>query len=435
MFAHKENIVKSIMSTFIPDNSQMPERRYDLDWLRVLAFALLILYHTGMFYVENWGWHAKSNYQSQFLENIMLIVEPWRMALLWLISGISIRFILAKVSLQRFIAMRTYRLLLPLLFGILVVVPPQLYIEMMQNGDLDMNYWQFLYAFFIESSDVFIKYPSGIWPHIDVNHLWFIRSLWQFTLLMVFLLPVLNSSLISLFTAWIFKQHAVFAIILSVLPLLALQVFWESETTRYPLGFTFMIYGYLIGWNTVFWQRLECALKPLIISMVIGYCLLIYFYNVYWAKLNADEIPELIQVIGMSIYSLQKVLGVLVALTLAQKFLNKNSTLLNYLNNGVYAFYILHQTIIIVAGYHLSTYNLGAFWEPILLILITITSCLLGYEIIRKTSLLRPCFGLKAKLNTSPNTIKLGYITAALLVVPLAWKLFIWSIELASVVV
>ena len=58
-----------------------------------------------------------------------------------------------------------------------------------------------------------------------------------------------------------------------------------------------------------------------------------------------------------------------------------------------------------------------------------------AYEIIRKTSLLRPCFGLKAKLNTSPNTIKLGYITAALLVVPLAWKLFIWSIELASVVV
>jgi glucans biosynthesis protein C len=26
-------------------------RRYDLDWLRVIAFLLLIFYHIGMFYV------------------------------------------------------------------------------------------------------------------------------------------------------------------------------------------------------------------------------------------------------------------------------------------------------------------------------------------------------------------------------------------------
>ncbi len=76
--------------------------------------------------VENWGWHAKSNYQSQLLENLMLLIEPWRMPVLWLISGIAIRFIIAKVSIWRFITMRSFRLLLPLLFGILLVVPPQL---------------------------------------------------------------------------------------------------------------------------------------------------------------------------------------------------------------------------------------------------------------------------------------------------------------------
>ena len=435
MLAHKENIVKSIISTFKPDSSQMPERRYDLDWLRVLAFALLILYHTGMFYVENWGWHAKSTYQSQFLENILLIVEPWRMALLWLISGISIRFILAKCSLQRFIAMRTYRLLLPLLFGILVVVPPQLYVEMSQNGDLNMNYWQFMYAFYIESSDVFIKYSSGIWPHIDVNHLWFIRSLWQFSLLMIFLLPIFNSRWAKQLTKWLFNQHATIAITLATLPILALQIFWDSETTRYPLGFTFMVYGYLIGWHAAFWQKLEHALKPLIITMAVCYCFIIYFYNTYWATLNPSEIPDSIQLLGMTIYSLQRVVGVLVALAIAFKFLNKKSKKLSYLNDAVYPFYILHQTIIIFAGYQLSSYQLGAFWEPLLLIIITAIGCLSAYETIKRSTLLRPLFGLKANKVYSPKVIKLGYIIAGLLIFPLALKILNWSLALASTLI
>lgn len=34
-------------------------RQYGLDWLRIGAFALLILYHIGMFLVP-WGWHVKA---------------------------------------------------------------------------------------------------------------------------------------------------------------------------------------------------------------------------------------------------------------------------------------------------------------------------------------------------------------------------------------
>lgn len=34
------------------------ERRHDLDWVRVCAFGLLVLYHVGMYYVS-WDWHIR----------------------------------------------------------------------------------------------------------------------------------------------------------------------------------------------------------------------------------------------------------------------------------------------------------------------------------------------------------------------------------------
>ena len=242
-------MLKNLREKFTPSTIQMPLRRYDLDWLRVFAFMLLILFHCGMFYVENWGWHVKSQYRSTFLENLMLMLSPWRMPLLWLISGIAMRFIMAKVTVWRFISIRSLRLLLPLLFGILVIVPPQLYIEMTHNGDLNVSYWQFLELFFSDDNGVFDKYQAGIWPHIDVNHLWFLRSLWQYSLVILCLLPLLNSSWVTRMVSNLFMQHGGIAIILAGLPIVLIEITWQITDQRYPLGFTFMLYGYLIGWQ------------------------------------------------------------------------------------------------------------------------------------------------------------------------------------------
>ena len=414
-----------VAKLFVPSKDEMPTRRYDLDWLRILVFGLLILFHTGMFYVENWGWHAKSLYQSQFLENIMLMVEPWRMPVLWLISGIAIRFIMAKVSVARFITLRSFRLLLPLLFGILVVVPPQLYVEMSYGGEINMNYWQFLLAFFSSNSDVFAQHQSGIWPHIDVNHLWFIRSLWQFSLILLCLLPLLNTQWINRATSWLVSRHGVLAIVLSTLPLFIIQINWDMETVRYPLGFTLMVYGYLIGWNSVFWRRISQHIKALVIAFVVCYCAFIAFYNIVWLDFLAGIEPEneMILMVGMFNYSLMRVIGVLTVFALAHKFLNVKSTKLSYFNDAVYPFYILHQTIILVVGYNLSSLNLGPIVEPILLIVFTVLTCFIGYELIRRTDLLRPFFGLKLKNNYGRVMIVLGYITAIMLIVPIGLRI------------
>jgi hypothetical protein len=119
-------------------------RRHDFDWLRVLVFAVLIFYHIGMLYVADWGFHYKSQYQSEILQNLMLLVNRWRLPFLFFISGVASRYLLQKYSLINFAKARTWRLL----FGVLVIVSPQLYVEMTKKEDLHLSYWEFYIASF-----------------------------------------------------------------------------------------------------------------------------------------------------------------------------------------------------------------------------------------------------------------------------------------------
>ena len=420
-------MLKNLREKFTPSTIQMPLRRYDLDWLRVFAFMLLILFHCGMFYVENWGWHVKSQYRSTFLENLMLMLSPWRMPLLWLISGIAMRFIMAKVTVWRFISIRSLRLLLPLLFGILVIVPPQLYIEMTHNGDLNVSYWQFLELFFSDDNGVFDKYQAGIWPHIDVNHLWFLRSLWQYSLVILCLLPLLNSSWVTRMVSNLFMQHGGIAIILAGLPIVLIEMAWQITDQRYPLGFTFMLYGYLIGWQHNFWQRVAKNIVWLVPSFIITYFTVLYFYNEVWLLEQATPgiNPPWLLVIGTIIYSLLRILGVLMLLSIAYKYFNKNTSNLSYLNEAVYPFYILHQSFIVVLGYHLTQYNLGAALEAVILILVTFLACIVSYEVIKRVNILRPCFGLTMKPPKHLLSQRIAYIVAAILIIPIALEILI----------
>jgi hypothetical protein len=303
----------------------MPDRRYDLDWLRVAVFGLLICFHIGMFYVQNWGWHVKSQYLNSDLDKLMLLLEPWRMASLWLISGIAIRFILAKVSLYKFVTLRSYRLLLPLAFGILVVVPPQLYYEMTFNGDLHSSYWQFYRAFFSLDNPIFEKYSYGIFQHFNGNHLWYLQALWKYSLYLIALLPIINSALFSRITKGFFKLNGCIQIVLALIPVAIIQLNVELDQVRYPLGFLFLCYGYLIGWNSDFWLKVTQKSRTLLVCFLINYLLFVSFYS--WVFMGDDPALKdgLVGLAGMVSYSLQRLLGLLMILGYAHQYLNKKS--------------------------------------------------------------------------------------------------------------
>ncbi len=405
-------------------------RRYDLDWLRVLVFGLLIFYHIGMLYVANWGFHFKSHYLSQPLEGLMLAVNQWRMPLLWVISGISIRFVLQKMSAYRFISARTLRLLLPVLFGILVVIPPQLYVEMTGKGELHMDYWQFYQVFFDLDNPIFDNYKPGILPHIDVNHLWYLRELWTFSLITLCVSPLLNSRFVQSAINWLTnKTGAIGLYLLPLIPLIVVSMVLPDDRTA--TGFTFLIYGYLIGWNVSIWEKIKQRRQAFLAIMIVSYIVILFAYFLVWldpvmkAMWWAKWLQLLAFINGWS--------GVLALLGYAAVYLNKPSTTLRYLNDAVLPYYIVHQTFIVVLAFLLSPMHLGPVLEPLLIIVATFAGCIVSYEIIRRVKVLRPLFGLKWETKKSeaiadaPSiSYRIRSALAYMALVPLAVKLIVF---------
>lgn len=153
-------------------------RQYGLDWLRIGAFTLLILYHIGMFFVP-WGWHVKSATPVEWAIWPMMAVNPWRLMLLFVISGVVSRALLAKLaSPGGFAASRSARLAVPLLAGMVLFVAPQPWFELRDRGAYEagfFHFWLHDYFEFGGSRDT----PLPTW-----NHLWFVAYLWAYSLVL-----------------------------------------------------------------------------------------------------------------------------------------------------------------------------------------------------------------------------------------------------------
>jgi hypothetical protein len=99
-----------------PATADKGARLYFLDWVRIFAFFVLIVFHVGMYYVT-WDWHVKSPFASDTPESYMMLSAPWRLGLLFMISGVASSFMLAKISATAFMRQRRCAPLRPL-FGL-----------------------------------------------------------------------------------------------------------------------------------------------------------------------------------------------------------------------------------------------------------------------------------------------------------------------------
>lgn len=378
-------------------------RRYDLDWLRIIAFGLLIFYHIGMFYVT-WGWHVKSAYAGPAAEPLMSMVNPWRLALLFFISGVAIRFASDKATaMGSFAASRALRLGVPILFGMIVVVTPQAYFQLRQAGVIEPGYVTF-WGDYLKLEQLFpITTPT--W-----NHLWYVVYLLLYILVIAPVLPFLRQFAEGTGGRWFaaITGNPVRLLLLVIIPFIvydlvlapryptthALWGDWANHAHR----FTIFMIGYFAAKNDVFWHSVARAFLP---SLILAFALcfsgvLMELFEGQLAHSWAARIPFIDQIIDMLdiLYAWACIVALLGA---AQRWLNRPSRALTYLTGAIFCYYILHQTITIIAGYYLTQLQFGIWPEFLMVTAITIGGCALGYEVLRRLPIISLAFGIKRR--------------------------------------
>ena len=124
-----------------------------------------------------------------------------------------------------------------------------------------------------------------------------------------------------------------------------------------------------------------------------------------------------------AIYNIQRVVGVLTMLTLAQRFLNFKAAYLNTLNSWVFPFYVLHQSVLIILCFMLQPFSFGPVVELFLITVGTWGACAAITLVVMRIDIIRPLLGLKIKNNYSKALKKMGYVLGMLLILPLAYQL------------
>lgn len=369
--------------------SHRSERRYDLDWLRIAAFGLLILYHVGMFYVA-WPWHVKSSHAGPEIQPLMLLTSPWRLALLFLIAGCATRFMTEKLPRGRMAALRSWRLLLPLVFGMLVIVPPQTYYEIVEHMGFDEGVVAF-YGKYIGFHDGWRSNGQKLivptW-----NHLWFVAYLWAYTMIVLGLRPLLHALPLAS-VAKLLQQPLVLLLLppllIGLLRLTLRPIFGETHALLddwylHALYLSLFLFGYGIAKHDSLWDAIE-RLR----WIALGLAVLTYAVMLWAVLTNAGGL------LRPFIWAFDLWAWTVMLLGFARRHMNFDSPLRQYLTDAIFPFYILHQTIIVVLGHYLSPLHLPAGIEAGLLILATAVGCWAGYEIVRRVSWLRPFFGLR----------------------------------------
>ena len=390
----------------INESADLEQRRHDLDWLRVIAFGLLIFYHIGMFYVT-WDFHVKSVHVSSTFEPLMKLLNPWRLSLLFLISGMAIRFAIDKLSLASFTWRRSMTLLIPIVFGMLVVVAPQSWLELLEKQETASGFTDFYLQYLGASDEFSIIVPT--W-----NHLWYVVYIFVYTIILVPFARLLSSVMRGIgseFTKGVLSNK--FGVIwLLMLPVLIFYMHHFFLRPNYPsthalvddwanhqLYFMLFLTGFLIAKDAVFWETVRRALVPSL--------LLVFFFSIVscgvWFLEGSGNRSKTLIVIEFFSERIRKTgfawFAIVALLSMSQRWLNRPSLVLNYMNQAIFSWYILHQTLIVMIGYWLTRQGFSFYTEVTLLVLITYAGCYLIHEyLIRRYRWIRPLFGMKLNI-------------------------------------
>ena len=376
-------------------------RRYDVDWLRVLGMMTVFLFHNNRFFDTD-GWHVKSPETSQASMMITMFAVQWMMPLFFILSGIGIYHALAHQRWPQYFVSRVKRLLVPLVFGIFVVIAPlQVYLERISHKQFEGSFWSF-YPHYFEGW--FGLGGNFAWMGV---HLWYLEFLFVFSVITLPLFLYLRSSsggrVVGSLTRLLNKPWMIF---LPALPIAAVEFVSGLSPIKDSIlgseGFggwsvlpylTLLIIGYMLATDESLTRAMERHRVPALLvgipTFVLGY--LAYKATQQWSLLPRELLMSFIR--GILCWSwLVAICG------FAGRYLRFSNSFLKYANEAVLPFYILHQTVILSVGFYILRLHTRLWLEYLIIATTSFAAIMAMYELfIRRLNVLRVLFGMKAR--------------------------------------
>ena len=363
----------------------METRKYFLDWLRVAAFGLLILFHAGMLYVS-WTYNLKSPHLHPGIEPLMNAVGAWRLALLFLISGVASCYLIDKLGPGAFAVDRLRRLLPVILTGMYLIIPPQTYVVLVSRGATQMGFAAFWWTQYLRADQTLVRPFHMTMPTWD--HIWFLVYLLNYTLIaagVVWTARCMGARHVSTVPPAILFLGPPIWLVLANLVILTKAPITDALVNDWG-GHLKWIGLFVTGWAAArqdrFWEALEAHRAKLMVAAAL----------LLWFQSHVND-PAWSAVSGVYAWAM-----ICALCGIAKRILNHPSALLSHLTEAVLPVYVLHQPILLLAAYWLFPLNLPEPAEVLLLVGATGAGSFAIYEIlIRPFALSRFLFGLKPK--------------------------------------
>ena len=368
-------------------NTKVSTRNNYLDWLRVLGILFVFIYHsTRLYNVE--GWIVKNELWYPSVEVWNVFSTSFMMPLMFAISGASLFYATGKSGFGKFLKNKTLRLLVPLLVADLTQISLQAYLDNHTHGQFSGNYFQFLPQYY--------HLDSIPWEGM---HLWYLLYLFVFSIALYPLMRWLKGGgrgFLSGLAGWLSKSGMVYTLALPILLLFLLPsdfpLMDDNGGWPYLMYLFFLLWGFLIVSD----ERLQDKIRQLRwVSLSAGLVLVIGFSIVYSQIANPDVMSP-----GLFLTGAMRTFGgwicVLAFFGLGKQYLTVRKPRLDYANEAVLPFYILHQTVLLVVGYFVLQWALPDVLEWAIVVVISFAIIMACYEyFVRRWNVMRFLFGMK----------------------------------------
>jgi glucans biosynthesis protein C len=366
-------------------------RRNDLDWLRVLATFAVLFFHCGRFFDDE-GWHVKNPETSAGIGVLVQFIVIWLMPVFFVVSGQSVCHLLRAASNAKYLRTRVTRLLVPLVFGVLVLVPPQVYVERASHGQWAGSFLGFLPRYF-----------DG-WYGFGGNFAWMGLHLWYLEVLLIFsllALPLFRFLLRRPVPGGGFGERPAAALLLG-LPLVAVELLVDLQPGGLGMrafgGWSLAVYLvlFVLGFLVARSARLRTAVErarvvALVVALAVTGLLAVLSYvpparalvDGHWYWVRGLVRPTACWCFMVAFMGLGDV------------HLQQRSRFLDYANEAVLPFYMLHQTVIVVLAFGLIGWAANPWAKYVALIAASFAVIMTVYEAVRRVGPLRVLFGMK----------------------------------------